>query len=330
MNKIGMSNSEELANNLKVNDSASPKEKKVVESQENQWKQIGIYKASDDWKISKEFLCYVWTHENKGLYIKNGEAIEAVALNDQTVIYEKNEYTRVKFDSDDFNRENPIRLGKTRPYVFMGSKYIFKAASDATAASLPLTGCLREVSASLWAISKGIPLAYTYGIFQDKKKNAFFVVEEKLDFDKASDFFCRCQTAYIKILNQITIDHIEISNIRKYLNIFDIFIGKLKTLNIGGDFKIENLAFREGNYDEIVATDLIIPSHETPYKPISYTDWETIAIKEEGNINIFIDPFSRINPKYYRCPISHGGKRTRKYKNISKIKRKVRKTKRNN
>lgn len=338
--RVAVNASKNASKNLKVNGSASPKENLAVESeaiipvesQVNQWKRIGIYTGSDDWKISKNFLCYVWTREDKGLYIKNGEPIDATASNDDTVIYKGTEYKRVHFEPNDFNPEKHTSIGKTRPYVFIGNNYIFKAASDATKMSLPLIGCLKEVSASLWAISKGIPLAYTYGIFEDIGTKSYFEVEEKLDFDEASRFFCRCQTAFNKILAQVPIDDIDLIDIRKYLDIFDTFVGKLETLNIGGDFKIENLAFRKGNYGEIVATDLIIPSRENPYTPISYNDWATIAIAEGGTILIYTDPFSRINPRYYICPILklNGGKRTRKNKNITKIKRKVRKTKRNN
>lgn len=81
---------------------------------------------------------------------------------------------------------------------------------------------------------------------------------------------------------------------------YDLLIEKLKTADIGGDFKLDNILFN--NDGMFILTDFSIS------RCPSWERWKEIAIQEEGSIEPFINFKNRLI--YYISSLHHEGKLT--------------------
>lgn len=284
-----------------------------IEQQENQWKRLGIYSRQgvSPQILGKDFLVYVWNPTDTGTYLYNGAPINAKASSDDVVVFNGNEYVRlrsfagVSYDDELAGAKNVAKQAgsTTRASVLIGKNLVFKTASNDG-----IVGCLQEVSRSLRVISAGFPHSAVFGMYQ--RGSRFYIVEEKLDIATSNVFFNELKQIAGKIFNERAITPNEQIRLANYLLMFAELTKKLKDFNIGGDFKLNNLSFRRGNQKELFATDLLMGMPGNQFIPMTYAYWVENAANPEGGEAAFLDPFFRLH--YYE--IQYGGSQRRAHK----------------
>jgi hypothetical protein len=244
-------------------------------------------------------------------------------------------YTRV-YPNVDIEKEfaegiSPtVKKGSTRRTIRIGPTIVFKSSASNNTA---LNAILPEISRNLIGLSKGLTHAINYGIYNDHGK--FYIMEERLDTTTFDAFICKARGTIQSLCSTTTIDKLRWGNVREiggsmkyiyeYLAFFAELLENLRTSDIGGDFKLDNVAFKHGT-TEYCCTDVVLPSHENPYIPKSWDEWywdiwnrkdewktgndEKKAKYADQVMSIFTDPLLRL--MYVKsCTTTIGG-RTRK------------------
>lgn len=301
-----------------------------IESMENQWKRFGVYIRKDTMirPPQGDFLVYVLNYDDSTHYYQKGKIVQAKAITEDIVRFDGKEYVRIRSYSglsyaDELKGAKEVGGGPgstQRASVLLGKSLVFKFSSGGSS----LVGAMQETSRTLIAISAGIPHATVFGIHEIKGK--FYEVEEKLDVVSSSKFFNTVKTTYQKIRSGVPTNEMEQKNLCLFIQVFNEFSNKLRGSNIGGDFKLNNLSFRDGNTSDLFATDLVAGMSGNPYMPMTYKEWRAGPAAAEGGEDQFLDPFIRL---YYYAPQYFGGGR-RKLLQTRRRKSQKSKTRRSN
>ena len=155
-------------------------------------------------------------------------------------------------------------------------------------------------------------------------------MEEKLDIKNfhvllTNAFLIYTKTDYsifsgypfpIDIIQDVRVDTlIKLEPLIIFLKNFNNIIHTMIELNIGGDFKLDNIGFRMGTNDWVLS-DFIIHSSSNKFTPITWDKWKTEASKE-GPITMFTNGLLRLKYWWDNARKSGGRlSRTRKKRNI--------------
>ena len=220
---------------------------------------------------------------------------------------------------------SPANPGTTGRIIRVSSNYVFKSCPGNNTS---LDAVSQEVSRNLYALAHGLPHAYCYGIYQNGSQ--YFIIEEKLDVERFERHICKFKplsiTSYPGGDDPISQYNRHIYEMFiNYICQFQKIVELLKANNMGGDFKLDNMGYRNGT-DVICLTDVFHPKVSNPYQPISWNEWEPIAVAEGKYLSIYTNPMSRLAYKLSNTNCTAGGKqrKTRRKTNRKASRRKIR------
>jgi hypothetical protein len=278
------------------------------------WKCIGIYQSP--------------TSGRSAYIVGTGSAADPLEalLNDTPIDYAPSaDGLSITIDGDIFNKvvtddaqfvaakKKKATIGTSGRTVYVGTTCVFK---NSFLASFSLESVVQEASRNLRCISKGIPHAYCYGIYEENEGGAgggapkYYFMEELLDIPRSHELYVACfdflynmplrHTVFKGALLQDAQQGERANFVEAISRPYSLFISEFTTLvkllqekNIGGDFKLDNVAFVRGE-NKLVFTDLAFPSDGNSSLPKSWVDWLAIAKTEEPDTEVFTNSLRRL------------------------------------
>ena len=228
---------------------------------------MDIFIYNDKYNINTEYPTF--NDLNISTYTENQDG--SIILNNNNAVlkqlYENDNFIYTQA-TDVINQGQNLEGGKTRAFVKSDKNIVVKSDSN-----------YEEYFRTCFCFILQIPVNPPIGLLigEDKK---YYIIEKFIN--NTNNAFANC------LISKRLRKNIETK--------FNELIRRLQRTNISGDFKFDNILFDiDGN---LVLTDFaVIGRKDNNYIPISYVDWETIALSESDNIDNYIKFLPRL--RYY-------------------------------
>jgi hypothetical protein len=248
------------------------------------WKYLGIYKAG----TQAIYVCF----KDKGILTgyQNGKEI-AINPTESGISYNHLLYERWRgVGNPDQAFRTAKRLehrGTTGRIVLASKQYIFKTTDRKHD---DMDRICEESSRTLGILAKGVPHAEWYGIVENR--GVFYMVEERLDTERFSRDVAAIKECMRQLPTTSQILHPPgYSLLVRYILDFQHLIQLLQEADVGGDFKLDNMGYREETR-QLVLTDLSIPYRRQRYRSLSWNEWVLTIPKTD--LDAYLNPVSRL------------------------------------
>jgi hypothetical protein len=256
------------------------------------YKKIGLYGEPTNlycvfFKDDLEKNELVIVHKNK---IVDGE----IEKDGKFIMIESKKIERFMFENAEKNiiealKKTPISGGKHSNRKVYIDDYVFKTSTKGLS---DLKAIVPECSRNLHVFSHNAPIAYPLGVV--KHKDHYYYVEEKLDVQQTNELYCKASAYRFKKIKKYKSFYFE------YESKYKILIEKMKKLNIGGDFKLDNIGFRNKTKSLLFFDVINFPMDKSnPYGYNKWSNYENRLKIESHNISKFNNPYTRLYNWYF-------------------------------
>jgi len=175
----------------------------------------------------------------------------------------------VNFEMATIIKETGISLlgGNTRNFVKRGDRFVVKSDSD-----------YNEYYRTCTCFILNLPINPPAGLLIGDGYDSY-IVEKYISENEKTNTFVKC------LINKNT----RVETNEKFIDL----VKNLKTANVGGDFKLDNILFNnDGSF--ILSDFATLANKSCNFLPITYTEWSVVATSEGGSLEPFTNFIKRL------------------------------------